>query len=237
MNNKVRTTPWQLVKSGRYEDAIETYTQLYQAEGRPSHLNNRGISYLNLENYTAALDDFKLAMTITEPQLRADTTYIFQGVCYWYLNQPSQSVQVWRQALTAPYTDSAGGIEPPLLLLYAASRLQDKELSKEAWRLLQKHSRRKIGEWPGPLVPFLLGKIERAELEQKFKSGKSETLIGRWQCQADFYIGLRELREGKSTEFQLAMKRCAESRFGLSASEYYLARWEVRHDFANPVLT
>jgi lipoprotein NlpI len=222
---------WQLRRNGQYEKAIELCTQLYNEDPTPFNLFDRGMTYLEMADYASALEDFKRVVDIQEPTLMADVYYIFQGVCYWYLNQPSQAVEVWKQGITAPYTDAAGGVTPPALLLYAAQRLHDAELNKEALRLLRKHARRKLREWPGAIVPFLLGKIGVEELETKVKLAVKEILIARWQCQADFYIALRALREGDWAAFQSRMTRCAENPYGYHEHEHYLALWEAERGF------
>jgi lipoprotein NlpI len=223
--------PWQLVKSGQHHEAIEIYSRLYEEDGQPSHLYNRGAVYLDMADYATALEDFKLVTTVQEPRLLADAYYICQGICHWCLDQPSQAVGVWRQGLTAPYTDAAGGVVIPALLLYAAERLDNTELRREALGLLRKHARRKLREWPGAIVPFLLGKISASELEKTVKVAANDILISRWQCQADFYIALRALREGDRATFQSRMIRCSENSYGYLEHEHYLARWETERGF------
>lgn len=257
MSEEIRSA-WELIKAGRYEKAIEIETQLYDKSRDPIYLRSRGSIYLAMGDYTSALEDFKLVTTLEEPRFLADNDYILQGVCYWYLNQPSQAVGTWKRSLTAPYTDAAGGVTRSALLLYAAERLQDGELRKEALGLLRKHwqnhqrrvkrkeKRREAGGdrptyhdfvyqglfgWPGAIVPFLLGKIDVTALEQQVMTAGHEILRGRWQCQADFYSALRALREGNKTGFRVGMIRCANSFYGYHEYEYYLARWEVERGF------
>jgi len=250
--------PWEFVEAGQYQKAIEMYTRMYERDARLSHLFNRGLAYLAAEDYISALEDFKLITVLENPRFLADDDYIFQGICYWYLDQPSEAVEVWRQSLKAPYTDAAGGVERSALLLYAAERLQDRELRKEALGLLRKHwrnhqqrlkrrqKRAELGRkqfthqdfvhpglfgWPGVIVPFLLGKVGVSGVQQQVMSAGHEILRGRWQCQADFYIGLRALREEDRAGFEAGMTRCAGSFYGLLEHEYCLARWEVQHSF------
>jgi lipoprotein NlpI len=226
--------PWQLVKSGQHQKAVDIYSRLYDEDGQPSHLYNRGSIYLDIGDYASALEDFKLVSVIQEPRLLADAYYISQGICYWFLDQPSQAVEAWRQGLTTPYTDAAGGVVIPALLLYAGERLDDSAFRTEALRLLHKHARRKLQEWPGAIVPFLLGKIGIAELEKRVQMAINENLLERWQCQADFYIAVRALREGDWATFQSKMTRCSESPYGYLEHEHYLARWEVERGFPDP---
>ncbi len=226
--------PFQLRMDGHYHLAIEEYSRRYLNEGGHFHLFNRGMTYLDLGNYTAALEDFKLATITQEAGLLPARYYFFQGVCYWYLDQPSQAVEVWHQSLATPYGDAAGGVENPALLLYAAERLDNMHLRQEAIQLLRKHSRRKLNYWPGAIVPFLLAKIEMDGLESAAKVTNSEIVRARHQCQADFYIALRALREGNRITFESFMASCAKNVHGLLEHEHYLARWEVQRGFPEP---
>ncbi|MBI4786263.1 MAG: hypothetical protein HY782_04365 [Chloroflexi bacterium] len=228
------TDAWQLIESGQYELAVEVYSRFYQEDGRPFNLRNRGIAHLNMDNYTSALADFKLELAITDSKFLDSGVYIFQGVCYWNLNQPFEAIHVWREALSTPYTDAAGGIEPSLLLLYTAERLDDSGLRQEALHLLRKHTRRKVVEWPGPLGSFVLGRTNLDELARDVGDTKLTTLVERRQCQAEFYVALQALRKGDWSSFQNSISRCAASRQGYLEHEYYLARWEVKHGFPKP---
>lgn len=52
-----------------------------------------------------------------------------------------EAITIWKEGLNTPYTDAAGGVEVPATLLFAAVSVQDKDLEKEAIRLLKKRSR------------------------------------------------------------------------------------------------
>jgi hypothetical protein len=170
------------------------------------------------------------------------------------LRQPEQAVAAWRESLTAPYADAAGGVVPPAILLYAAARLGYSDLETEAVLLLRghlkKHERRvRRGQaknarqahedfvhpglyaWPGALVPFLLGKIGREELDRAAANRPSEVLRDRWKCQADFVAGVRALRESDWPVFRERMESSASSPHGELEHEFCLARWEVASGF------
>jgi lipoprotein NlpI len=222
----------QLCRDGEYLQSLEIYSTLINEKQEDEYVFARGHVYLEMGDYSAAIEDFEQMIAITPPKFMGDLYYLFPGICYWYLGQPAETVELWRKSLTTPYTDAAGGVIPPALLLYAAERLDDGELRQEAMRLLRKHARRKLTEWPGAIVPFLLGKIDETELEKRLEVAEVEPLRSRWQCQADFFIALRALREGDEMKFQAYMRRCAENVHGYSEPEHYLARWEVKQGFA-----
>ncbi len=235
MSEKTRqgaVTPWQLVKDRQYQQAIDLYSKLYSEDKRPSHVYGRGKTYLDRGNYIKALEDFILMTSIQDPNRVADAEYIYQGICYWYLDRPAQAVQAWRQSLTAPYTDAAGGVGAAALLLYRAERLKDTALRKEALNVLGNHARRNVREWPGPIAPFLLRRIDVTELEQR--ASAVPNFAGCRQCQADFYIALQAFREGDRPLFATRMNRCAKNQYGRLECEHYLARWEVQRQFPDP---
>ncbi len=152
---------WLHWEQGRYRQAIEMYSKLYEEDGQLPHIRNRGFIYLDVGDYHSALQDFKSAQSLGNPLLQSIDDYLAQGLCYWYLNQPVLTVELWRQSLTAPYTDAAGGVQPLALLLYAAERLEDDTLRKEAIGPLRKHARRKLGAWPGAIPPSCCGELIR----------------------------------------------------------------------------
>lgn len=228
---------WEMSRAGDYEKAIELYSVCFERDGKASHLFGRATSKFEKGNYPSALEDLQYLVRYVEPEFLVDDYYIFQGLCYWYLEEPSQVIPIWEQGLTAPYTDAAGGVILPSLILYASTRINDAEASNLALRLLKKHARRSLRGWPGPVVPFLLGKIDTAALESHVNVTSNQTLRFRWQCQADFYIGLRAYRSGDRALFEDAMYRCSQNPRGYFEAEYFLARWEVKEGFPDPAFS
>jgi len=239
--------PWHLVEDGRLEEAVREYSRRYEQGHEVANLLGRASARLLLGDYAGALRDTQISLAEGDPRLRADTQHTRQGICYWYLRQPLLAVQSWRNGLTAPYTDAAGGVQVPALLLYAAERLADAALRKEALTLLRKHGRRKsrpprqggfadldIGAWPGPIVHLLLGNIDASALDGQAARARHPHLLARWQCQADFYVALRALRDGDLTTFRARMAHAAASSYGYLEDEYYLGRWEVENGFPMP---
>jgi lipoprotein NlpI len=124
-------------------------------------------------------------------------------------------------------------VEIPALLLYAALRTQDLALQREARQLLRKHARRKqLVNWPGAIVPYLLGKISTEELQAAAHwPSAPAVLLERHHCQVSFYVGVRGLLDLDESAFRAAMRECAASWYGFLEQEYYLATWEVENDF------
>jgi hypothetical protein len=180
-------------------------------------------------NYQAAAQDWSDFIRLLP---ESSSGYMGLGVSLWCMRSPGAAIETWKQGLGRPYTDAAGGVEVPSLLLYAALRMEDQQLEKEAWHLLRRHARRKLTAWPGPIVPYLLGRIPEVALQAAVEAeAKVPVLRERFACQARFYRGVSGLKEGKQDLFQQAMRICAESLYGYLECEYYLASWEVKHQF------
>jgi hypothetical protein len=254
--SSIMNDPWELVQTRQYEAAIREYSRLHETKGGRMWLFNRGITYLLMTDYPAALADFKQMIETEESRLRGDSDYIHSGICCWCMNRTEEALRFWREGLTAPYTDAGGGVAVPALLLYGAERLQDRSLRNEANRHLKRrwqkhlrrqpirHDRRQITRddlihpgllaWPGAIVPFLLGKVDQTEFWQNAGNAGNDVLQARWQCAAHFYVGLRGLCEGNFSEFQDGMNRCATSGHFELEHVFYLARWEVERGFRGP---
>ena len=223
-------------KEGEFQDAIRLYSQCIELAGEDKafHLSNRAITYMEAGDYSLELEDYKYLVVITDSRFIPDDYFIYQGICHLYLEQSQEVLPVWKKGLTAPYTDAAGGVVIPSLILYGAERIGDPEAERLALHLLEKPATRGSEGWPGAIVPFLLGRIDTDEFLNVAHSTSSEVLRARWQCQADFYIGLRAIRGGQFSKSKDAFRRCSNNPYGCYEAEYFLARWEVMNNFPDP---
>lgn len=179
-------------------------------------------------DYAAALERFQLKTARTNPRLLGDTQFMNQAFCYWSLGYPEEAVAVLRQAMITPYQAPLAGSEPRGLLLYAGERLHAAGIRREAVALLRKHARR---AHPTLLVKYLLEMVDEKEFMDNMVSMRRD----RGQCMADFFIGLRGLREGNRDVFKERMIRCAENAAASGQAEYHLAKWEVGNGFPERV--
>ena len=246
--------PWALVTARRYAEAADEYLWRFADGGGTFELRGHAKALLLAGRPAEALSNFRKVIEATEIQQRGDGDFIDVGICHWYLRQPEQAVVAWREGLTAAYTDAAGGVVSPAILLYAATRLENVVLAEEALRLLRGHWRKQqrrnrrgpaksayqahedrvhpgLYAWPGALVPFLLGKIGVAEFDHAAANSPSDILRARWKCQADFAAGVRALQEGNLSEFRDRMANSAVSPHGELEHEFCLARFEVANGF------
>ncbi len=222
---------WELILQARYGDAVDEFTRrIHESPRRASGYANRAIAYLQLRNYQAAAADYAEVLRLTPSSAGG---HIGLGLCLWCQSEPQQAVDWWRRGVGAPYADAAGEVVSRALLLYAALRLRDTHLHREAITLLRKVQRRKqLVNWPGAVVPYLLGKFT----EEQFLSAAHEPSLPprlgeRFECQARFYVGVRKLQESEVVSFRENMQECAQSPRGYLEDEYHLARWEVAAGF------
>jgi tetratricopeptide (TPR) repeat protein len=195
--------------------------------------SNRAIAYLNLGDLSNALIDFqaanKCARYTTDGYLRR------VGVVHWLAGRESEAVAVWRDLVLVErgkiqYSDGAGGVSSGCLLWFAAVRLKQKPLLSVAQRLLHKKVEAKAGRnwkidnWPGPIALFLLGRIDEAALLDSI--AKVPILRDREMCQAQFYIGTRELELGRDVAATQAFEEAAKQDVAKLENEYYLAKHE-----------
>ena len=96
---------------------------------------------MNLKKYDNVLELATELIRITNG--RSDSEYILAGIASWLLDNYTESVEIWKKGLNTKYTDAAGGIVIPSLLYYAAVRLNDRNLEKEAIALLRKRCKSK----------------------------------------------------------------------------------------------
>lgn len=251
---------WEARAKGRYQQAIDLFTHLSDYTGDERFLGGRGMAFADLADYDSALADFRTVAALKDPRSRASSEYIIEGVCLWCLGHTADAIVVWEEAARAPFSDAAGGVQPPAMLLYAGTRRHDIQVEKRALFVLRSkwrnHLRRLqrsmavptmstrggldytgLGNWPGPIVPHLLGLTDRSELYRAADLASDPTVKGGRRCQADFYAAVRSLRIGDTDAFQMAITRCATSPFGYLQEECHLARWEEARHFPSTALS
>jgi tetratricopeptide (TPR) repeat protein len=228
---KANLDPWDYMRQGNYEQAIEAYTKMIEKaplERKRGLTRSRGYAYLKLKNFVAALNDFRSATAQGNPRYWSESDFGSQAVCYWWLDQPYEAIAILRHAVIAPYSVFAGALAPALLL-YAAERFHDAGVRREALVLLRKHARHK---YPSPITLLLLESIDEAEYDRQMPASRGGVMRAREQCQWDFYAALWALRRGDREYFVERMTRCAENPIAIIEEECYLAQWEVDRQFA-----
>jgi hypothetical protein len=230
-------SPWELIIQGEYQKAIERLTDLLSEDPQPPDFRNRGLVYLILNDYQSALSDFSSAISMTPEKFLSDYDYICQGMCYWFMNDPQKAIGIWELSLSAPYTDSAGGIEAIALFLYAGICINNektinkgRKLLSRYWKDYQKHNTAML-YWPAHIAPFLLGEMGIEDFLNAYQSAKSEILQNRWKCQIYFYLGIKGLIDGDIQNYQASLRKCLDYDQTKVDYQYYLARWTVNNNF------
>lgn len=224
MENSNITSAWDLVKQGQFELAYAQFTEKVTREpDLAPHYTNRGLCLLNMGRLEEALADFQTVI-----RLRPETTtgYVNVGITLWWLGKPLEAVEIWRSGIGAKYRDKAGGVEIPALLFFAASRLADQEMEKDARSLLRKKWKPRLAKvWPGPIAGFLLGKMDEETFLVK-QTFENPILEARRLCKAHFWTGLIYFRQEDIQKYQYHLRQSlVEAKL---EPEYYLAKCELQ---------
>ncbi len=219
------STVWDLVKEGKYEDACVAADREAAKSLSLGPLRNKVYALLHLERYE---ETAKLCLDLIERRKgETDSDFISLGICHWVLGRHDEAVAAWQAACKTKYTDAAGGVGPPLFLIYASSKLGDKKLrGKCITQLRRRFKSRAACNWPGPLAGFAIGKLTEEEVRAAVDS--TPILRERQTCQAAFHIGVQRWIDGDEAGFFEHMQECQEQgAISPLEEEYYLARAEL----------
>ena len=82
------SSPWLALELGRYEQAIQLFSQDYAQSQELRLLHGRAVAYLAANKPRQALTDQEEVVTRTDKRLFSDSDYACLGICHWYLAQP-----------------------------------------------------------------------------------------------------------------------------------------------------
>jgi hypothetical protein len=214
-----------MLRSGRADEALRQLRDACDEKDSSSRIIELGVAHLWVENYIAAWEHFCAANERYPNKISA--FYEFAGVAKWCLGEFLAAVDEWRMGLTCEFADSAGGARLPLLL-FVASVLKPGVLARtDVEKLLTvRADDRRVRNWPGPVVQFVLGRID----ETAFRAasvGRNEvdTLLRNWR--ADFYLGILEYVRGNTGRFRELMRKTANTTdddFDLTKRQRYLRK-------------
>jgi lipoprotein NlpI len=226
---------WDLVRAGRPREALPLFEEECANEASAFTFYNLGKARLLADECAGALAAIDQAIALTAPRYYAGRHFMMRGICHWYLDQPAAMIEALHLANDAPYTDAAGGVGAPVLMLYVAARLRDETLARLALKLLHKHVKRPRRGWPWPIAPYLLGQLDDARLADLAR--ESAPLRFRHECQAYFYMAVSALRQGDETVYQGKMRDAGGDSGAFLECEYFLARWEVLRGFPDTLFS
>jgi hypothetical protein len=158
-------TPWDLLRYGNVDQGLALLLNAYKRVPSASHILELGIAYLWVGDYLAGWEHFQTA--IERFPRSTSSFYGMAGIAQWCLNEPSQAVNYWSAGLDTRFADGAGGVQLPLLLLTASIVKPEVFPREEAERILRSKTKNPLlKNWPGPLVEFVLGILDKKTLEE-----------------------------------------------------------------------
>jgi hypothetical protein len=224
---------WRVAAEGHYAEALRRWDSIMARDVNPDRYRlARGITQLLLGDPDAALVDFR---EVRKPMGIVRRSVPLIGVALWLQGRREAACEDWaseiarRRTGDLTYGDNAGGAHVPALLWWASAHrgldhwrsLAVDELRRRARTKKCQHSR-----WPGPVVPFLLGKSSPEALLGAVP--ETHPFRPNWLCQARFYIAAACRSRGELPECREHMTLAAsQDRKALSEPEYYLARAEL----------
>ena len=225
---------WDLIKCGDYDSAVVLLTE--EASRAPSTLvfNNRGMARLHLQQYDAALADFRAADRASIRASGGARDGDMCGVAHWMAGREEEAVITWSEGVrasiagTVTYADAAGGVTIGNLLMFGGTVRRDSAATELASKLLKKRLRAKQGaSWPGPASRYLIGELGRDALLAAIS--QAPVLRERQLCQAHFYIAVRAFSDGDAPAFQTEIESALTfGRLAKLGAEYFLALHEAQ---------
>lgn len=230
---------WRLLRAGQaeQEEGLRLARQNYAQNPSPSSVMELGVALLWLRRYGEAWEHF--CSVISADPRSGDNDYGMAGVAKWCLGEPQEATAKWRAGLKAKYVRAGRPFYLPLLL-YFASALRPEVLNPiEAGKLLQETlTHPKIDLWPGPIVKFVLGRINEDEFQRSCQSTNPvETQRRTRPWSAEFYRSLVRRERVTPLEFKDSMRKLVDTsqpewqEEGVFTSrvwheEFFLARYE-----------
>lgn len=224
---KVLPSGWQMVLSSTLPElagdgdraaALRTLDHaLLNKPGDPWLAIAQAQVYMQIADFQRALGllDGALAGVTAEADRR--TAVFLRGHANFDLGRYAEAVGDFEGSLEGRTTLKAR--LSPLLWRYAA---QVRARGDARATLARELGKEDLGEWPGPIAKFLLGKLSVGELEVAAETGEAAKRAN-GKCPSAFFIGIDALRRGDKLrareQLQLAQARCPTvSEFNWAAS-------------------
>jgi hypothetical protein len=221
----------ELLEQGDFAKSLEISRELYKLHPTSGFRMNIGAAQLCLRDYEGAFDTFTAELNETPRQ--SDYHYIRLGVCSWCKDERQLAVETWRQGLSCKYTDAAGGMEIPLLFVFAGIRLGNEPLIREGTlRISEKLEGRYAANWPAPIGRYLLGQASETEVVALIETF-SPALQARRVPQFDFYRAVTVLQQGCSSEYWDRIRGLVNAIPLRVSTEWLLARHELDEQRTN----
>ena len=230
-----------LIEQRRYRDFCTLYEQQH-SQPEPQNPDpdlapgNYILALLAAEQYPE-LEQACLRELERLEQIRRTALAPYRGLSLGYFRQGrwEQAAQALRQGAAAKYQDqsrTAAGC----LLYYQAAAQQNQALLRESRRMLASRLRGKEADAALAAAYFLLDRCGEQELLQLAGSEQNPVLRRRRLVQAQFYLGVKHLEQGRQAEYLTAMRQAAAQYESCPAVvleyEFHQAEWILKQHAA-----
>ncbi len=117
--------------AGEYDAVISNFERRYANDGHSGWIGLVGCIFLLKREYDKAYHVFTELVEDTEKHgelyKNAMKYHCYRGTASWCCGRRERAVVEWNRGLKCPYTEAAGGIQAPVLLVFAA--LMSSEIS------------------------------------------------------------------------------------------------------------
>jgi len=169
---------------------------------------------------------------INEQEYTCETDFIKMGMIEWFLGNTSSAIDFWKQSMNTQYAACPGAVDGPLILWYAGQQLGDEKLVKESLKKLKRYWKvpdyRVWRGWQGTvaIAGFLLNWVPVNVFLYEWKN-EIDALEHRRMCRANFWVGMKCLKEGDETTVVAYFKSAFSCpKIAMLEYEYFLAKWE-----------
>jgi tetratricopeptide (TPR) repeat protein len=216
---------WTLLEEGRFRDALPVLERAYEAHRAPGSLNNVALAMLCMQDYDAAYETF---MNVLENSpYKSDYEWTYVGVCQWCRSKPMAAIDTWKKGIGVKYTDAAGGLTIPLVLIFAGTVLAEESLRDLATREITARLEGFRNNWPAPLGEYMLGTISYSDVAERI-STYSAVLQEKRRPLLEFYRAVQLLRDGESSSYVDTLRRVTSTIHHRIFPEWFLARHELQ---------
>lgn len=192
-------------RDGKYDDAVRLFTSAINSDelnptGRAQAYAYRGIAKATLGDYGGSAEDLNFSVALDTPY-NADA-YAFRGYMALVTGAP--------QKAAADLAKSAGlKVWSYNALWLALARMKAGVVDTGSVSLANNATTLTIGQWPWPVVKFMMGQATREEVAAAANEGDPAKTVER-VCDADFYVGEYDLAHNDSASARPALRRAAE---------------------------
>jgi len=233
--------PWEFFLRGEVAQGLQILRTDYEARPNSAReILRLGIGYMWSEEYESAATHFTAA---TRRERNGENDFAFAGVSEWHLGNFALAVQHWRRGIKAQYAVGCRVCSMTARFLVVASTLDPELFSRDDAEvaLLDAIERIDPWKWNGLLGRYLLGKVERSDVERWIDS-RDQDLDVRMSLlwETEFYHAVKQLRSAEiDTEtFRSLMRSLADAANSkamdaatfaqlIRRPEYFLARTEA----------